>query len=411
MSTGRYRQVSQARRGGGRTGALAGVVLLVAMRALIVDQGLDRGSLAAVRALRDDGWRVGVGSPFRGLAGSSRAASQWHFVPAAECGVDDYIDTICSVVAAGRYDIVFSSDDIGVLALSRHREEIGAVVPYADHGAVVRSLDKLELTRAADAVGLSVPNTIAPREAVVAHLDAPTIVKPRLHSVLRPGAPGRLETTVARSPEEAGDAIAEIREAGVEPILQEVVEGELMSFQAVVDHDGRMLAPVQQESPRTWPPDSGSAARGHVVRMDPSLAVRVAALFRRLGWFGLAQLQFIAPRVGEPRLIDLNGRFYSSLALAVASGPNLPAIWARVATGRPVEAASTPRPGCSYQWFSRDLRASWRREGLRGAMETVRLSRRSVHSVWSRDDPWPAVHHYGSQLAAAGSRHMSALHG
>jgi predicted ATP-grasp superfamily ATP-dependent carboligase len=388
------------------------VVVLVAVRALVIDQGLDRGSLAAVRALRDDGWRVGVGSPFRGLAGSSRAASRWHFVPAAECGVDEYIDTIRSVVAAGRYDIVFSSDDIGVLALSRHREEIGAVVPYADHGAVVRSLDKLEMTRAAEAVGLSVPSTIAPRDQVVARLDAPTIVKPRLHSVLRPGAPGRLETTVARSPEEAADAIAEIREAGVEPILQEVVEGELMSFQAVVDHDRRMLAPVQQESPRTWPPDSGSAARGHVVRMDPCLAARVAALFRRLGWFGLAQLQFIAPRGGgDPRLIDLNGRFYSSLALAVASGPNLPAIWARLATGRPLEAASAPRPGCSYQWFSRDLRASWRREGLRGVMETVRLSRRSVHSVWSRDDPWPAVHHYGSQLAAAGSRHMSALRG
>ena len=382
------------------------------MRALIVDQGLDRGSLAAVRALRDDGWTVGVGSPVRGLAGSSRAVSRWHEVPAAECGVDEYIDTIRRVVAAGRYDIVFSSDDIGVLALSRHREEIGAVVPYAEHDAVVRSLDKLEMTRAAEAVGLSVPRTSEARDEVVERLDAPTIVKPRLHSVLRPGAPGRLETVVARSPEEAREAVAGIREAGVEAILQEVVEGDLMSFQAVVDRDGRMLAPVQQLSPRTWPPDSGSAARGHTVAVDALLAGRVASLFQCLGWFGLAQLQFIAPQDGgDPRLIDLNGRFYSSLALAVASGRNLPAIWARLATGRPVEAASAPRPGCTYQWFSRDLRDSWRRKGLRGAIETVRLSGRSVHSVWSRDDPWPAVHHYGLQLAAAGSRRVHALRG
>jgi predicted ATP-grasp superfamily ATP-dependent carboligase len=382
------------------------------MRALVVDQGLDRGSLAAVRALRDDGWRVGVGSPFRGLAGSSRAASRWHFVPAAEGGVDDYIDTIRSVVTAGRYDVVFSSDDIGVLALSRHRDEIGAVVPYAEHDAVVRSLDKLEMTRAAQAVGLSVPSTAEPGAGTPAGAGDAVIVKPRLHSVLQPGAPGRLDTTVARDPRAAAEAMAVIRRAGVRPILQEVVDGELMSFQAVVDHEGRMLAPVQQESPRVWPPDSGSASRSHVVRVDPSLAERVAALFRRLGWFGLAQLQFIVPRGGgEPRLIDLNGRFYSSLALAVASGPNLPAIWARLATGRRVQVGTSPRPGCSYQWFSRDLRDSWRREGLRGAIETVRLSGRSVHSVWSRDDPWPAVHHYGLQLAAAGSRRVHALRG
>jgi hypothetical protein len=64
------------------------------MRALIIDQGLDRGSLAAVRALRDDGWTVGVGSPVRGLAGSSRAVSRWHEVPAAERGLSEYLETV-----------------------------------------------------------------------------------------------------------------------------------------------------------------------------------------------------------------------------------------------------------------------------------------------------------------------------
>ena len=208
------------------------------MRALIMDQGLDRGSLAAVRALRDDGWTVGVGSPVRGLAGSSRAVSRWHEVPAAERGVREYLEAVRTAVDEGDYDVVFSSDDIGVIALSRHRDGLGAVVPYAGHDTVVRSLDKLGMTRAAEAVGLAVPRTAQATDDVVERLDAPTIVKPRLHSVLRPGAPGRLETVLARSPEEARDAVAEIREAGVEPILQEVVQGDLMSFQAVIDRDG-----------------------------------------------------------------------------------------------------------------------------------------------------------------------------
>ena len=380
------------------------------MRALIMDQGLDRGSLAAVRALRDDGWTVGVGSPIRGLAGSSRAVSRWHEVPTAECGVREYLEAVRTAVDEGGYDVVFTSDDIGVIALSRHRDGLGAVVPYACHDTVVRSLDKLGMTCAARAVGLEVPGTSRATDDVLERLDAPAIVKPRLHSVLRPGAPGRLETVLARSPEEARRAVAKIREAGVEAILQEVIQGDLMSFQAVVDRDGRMLAPVQQRSPRTWPPDSGSAARSHTVAIDPVLAARVEAFFQRLGWFGLAQLQFIAPHDGgEPRLIDLNGRYYSSLALAVASGPNLPGIWARLATGRPVGPIPPSEPGHSYQWFSRDLRASWRAEGLRGAAGTMRISAASVHSVWRHDDPWPSFQHYSNQLAASGGRRLQAV--
>jgi predicted ATP-grasp superfamily ATP-dependent carboligase len=371
---------------------------------LVLDQGLDRGSLAAVRALYDDGWSVGVGSPERGLSGTSRFAARWHRIPVAEAGVEEYVGAVASAVAAGSYDIVFTADDIGVLALSRHREEVGAVIPYADHASVVRSIDKLEMTRAAERAGLSVPRTVEATDEAVDALDEPTIVKPRLHSVLQAGAPGRLDTIIARSPEEARRAVGAIRAAGVGPVLQEVVDGELVSFQAVVDRDGGLLAPVQQRSPRTWPPDSGSAARSHTVGVDPHLASRVEALFRDLGWFGLVQLQFIAPDGGDPRLIDLNGRFYSSLALAVASGANRPGIWARLATGMPVDDGCAARQGCSYQWFSRDLRDSWRIEGPRGALDAMRVSATSVHGAWSRRDPWPAVKLYGSQLAAVGER-------
>jgi predicted ATP-grasp superfamily ATP-dependent carboligase len=380
------------------------------MRALVLDQGLDRGSLAAVRALHDDGWSVGVGSPFRGLSGTSRFAERWHRVPAAEGGVGDYLDAVAGAVAEGSYRVVFSADDIGVLALSRHRHEVGAVVPYADHATVVRSIDKLEMTRAAERAGLAVPHTVEATDEAVAAVAEPTIVKPRLHSVLQPGAPGRLDTTISTTPAEAREAVATIRAAGVEAILQEVVDGELASFQAVIDSEGRMLAPVQQRSPRSWPPGSGSAARSHTVGVDPSLSARVLDLFHDLGWFGLAQLQFIAPHGGgEPRLIDLNGRFYSSLALAVASGANLPAIWARLATGLPLRPWRPSRLGCSYQWFSRDLRDSWRHDRTRGILVALGVGATSVHGAWSRHDPLPALNLYGTQLVTAGSRRARRL--
>ncbi|MGE0026856.1 MAG: hypothetical protein AB7U07_07090 [Thermoleophilia bacterium] len=380
------------------------------MRALVIDQGMNRGSLAAVRALCDDGWTVGVGAPFPSMAGRSRATARWHFVPAAAAGIPEYVEAVKLAVAAGGYEVVFSSDDIGVLALSLNRDELDVVVPYAPHDAVVRSLDKLEMTRAAEKVGLGVPTTREADDATLAAVDRPVMVKARLHSVLKEGAPGRLDVAVARTPDEARVAVRANAEAGVGSIIQEVIDGDLMSFQAVVGQDGELFGCVQQLTPRIWPPGAGSAARSETVEVDADLACRVERFFDELGWFGLAQLQFIAPTDGgPPRLIDLNGRFYGSLSLAIASGPNLPAVWARLALGQGLCTPPLSEPGRSFQWFSRDLRASWHHGGLPGAMGAVAATAASVHSVWRLSDPWPGLTHYGAQVRRALVRKSHAL--
>jgi predicted ATP-grasp superfamily ATP-dependent carboligase len=321
-------------------------------------------------------------------------------VPAAQDGVAGYIEAVAAAVAAGGYEIVFTSDDIGVLALSRHREEIGAIFPYAPHESVVRALDKLELTRTAARVGLATPATTEADAGGLAAARWPAVVKPRLHSSLLPGAPGRLSVRVVDGPAEARRAIDAIRRAGVEPILQELVAGRLMSCHAVVDREGRVVARAQQVSQRVWPADVGVFVRASTVPVDPGLAALVARLLRDLGWFGLASIQFLQPPGGgAPRLIDLNGRFYGSLALAIASGPSYPAIWARLATGRPLGSVPESRPGVSFQWLARDLRASLHGDGLRGVLGALLSAPGAVHSVWSRRDPWPAIRHYVPEAA------------
>src|SRR5436309_15936330 len=97
--------------------------------------------------------------------------------------------------------------------------------------------------------------------------------------------------------------------------------------------------------------------RGSSMAVDPALRAAIERLLDRINWQGLAQLQFLVPPDGRPRLIDFNPRFYGSLPLAIKAGANHPDVWARLVTGRPVSTAQG-RPGARYQWFSRDLRAS-----------------------------------------------------
>ena len=77
-----------------------------------------------------------------------------------------------------------------------------------------------------------------------------------------------------------------------------------MAYIAVADRESRVVARVQQRAARISPPDAGTTARGETVPIDEKLAPKVSRLLDEVGWFGLAQLQFLMPANGRPVLID-----------------------------------------------------------------------------------------------------------
>jgi predicted ATP-grasp superfamily ATP-dependent carboligase len=369
------------------------------MRALIVEPGYTRGALAASRALSHAGWTVGIASPQRGgLASSSRWTHHWHRVPIPRrgSGSEAFLRATRAAIEEGEYAVVFGGGDAEALAISAGRRSLPAPVPYAPHESVVRAFDKLELGRAAQRAGIRTPATVdATALALATAPDRPMWVKARLQAV--PGALSGttlLNTTLCRDRTETIQRAAEIRGAGGQPVFQEFIPGTLMAFSVVADEEGRVVAGVQQLAERTWRPEGGVSTRAVTVPVDEEIAERVAHLVRELAWFGLAELQFVLPADGEPRLIDFNGRFYGSLSLAVAAGVNLPAIWASLAAGRPVPEPREATVGVRYHWLEGDLRRARleRRGGLiHDVVECLRYARGAEHSIWDREDPLPAI--------------------
>jgi predicted ATP-grasp superfamily ATP-dependent carboligase len=366
-------------------------------RVLIVEDGLGPHPLAATRSFGAAGWYVGTGSLTPGgRADSSRWAAAWHHVPPAEQDWEAFLAATRQAVAEGGYDLVFGADDVEVLALSAGRGTLGALFPYADHESLVRAVDKLTLTRAAEAAGLAVPRTASPEEGPTA-LPFPVVVKARVHWT--PGqrdVPARLDRSFCTTPAELERAVARIAAAGGGAVVQEVVGGDLMAVTLLLDRSGRRLATVQQRARRISPYWHNSV-RAETVPVDPDLTAACERMLHDLGWWGLANLQFLAPSDGgAPRLIDFNGRFYGSLALAGAAGCDLPVLWARAALepssspGEPV----TGTAGVRYQSLEEDLRRALveRHGGLvQDVAETLRTARGAVHSTWSAEDLRPAL--------------------
>jgi predicted ATP-grasp superfamily ATP-dependent carboligase len=291
------------------------------------------------------------------------------------------------------YAVVFPSGDAEALTLSSQRRRIGARFPYPADDVVARAFDKARLVTAGTEAGFSVPETTVvaggrPAPAV----EPPVVVKERLHGGL--GRTARVEALVAATESEAAARVRAIHALGSDAIVQEVVRGRLVAYTTVTDGDGRVLGAVQQEAERIFPPEAGASVRARTVPADASLAERAARLLRAMEWCGLAQLQFLREDGGEPKLIDFNGRFYGSLALAVGAGVNLPALWAAVATGRPPGPVAAARPGVRYQWLEGDLRvaaAQHRARLLRGVLDCARYARGAQHAIWSATDPVPQL--------------------
>lgn len=363
------------------------------LKALIVEQGDSRGAVAAVRALARAGWTVGVASPGRvGLAAASRRCSARHDVPAAHRDIDAFITAVSAAVRGGGYEVVFGAGEAEVMALSCRRQEVAAVVPYADHGVVQRALDKADLEAVAVEAGFALPPGLA--LDAIRDPSAPVVVKARRHAAPeRRGAPPRIDTNVVLGAAAARRRVAEIEADGADPIVQPFLAGDLVAYAAVADRTSRIVVDSMQVAEQIWPRHAGASCRARTVDVDEAIAAAAQRLFTALGWLGLAELQFIVPADGTPRLIDFNGRFYGSLALAVAAGANLPAAWASLATGRESSPARA-QPGVRYQWLEADLRLAVSEPAGRRATAVgaaLAFAPSAHHSLLDVRDPGPAL--------------------
>ena len=187
-------------------------------------------------------------------------------------------------------------------------------------------------------------------------------------------------------------------------MLQEIVRGRLVHYLVFVDEASEIIAGVQTlAEPLFYPgPDIGQRVRSISTPVDDALRKQTDALVRELRWVGMASLNLLLPDDDtEPTLIDFNGRYGASFDQYIVAGSNFPAMWACQATGRPLPPIAPVKVGVRFQWLEGDLRRAvkQRRGGLlHDVTDCLLYARGAVHTLWRRDDPFPAVR-FATRLA------------
>lgn len=355
------------------------------MRVLVVEDGTQRSALAAVRGLGRAGHQVGVASPALSyFAGRSRFCSYADRCapPASRAG----LASLGEIASRRGYELVFGCSDEDLLALSGGRVSLPCPVAYPADDVVRALVDKDKISAIARSHDIAVPAYIAAGSLDGARF--PVVVKGRATS----GAT-RWETVVCADIVTARARVAEIEASSDAALIQESVRGDLLAVVLVLDRDGTVVGTAQQRAVHIWPQPAGISVRARTEVPDGYLVERCAATLRSIGWWGVAELQFLDDG-STPRLIDVNGRFYGSMALAIGAGVNLPDLCAQVALGSK-PAPVVARPGVRYQWFEADLkRALGVRPGrLSSVAGTLRWALGAKHSIFDPSDREPAWAH------------------
>ncbi len=380
---------------------------------VLVTDGEERAALAIVRSLGRAGWRVVVvSSSTTSLAGCSRFATSHVTAPNPLTDPAGFAAGVVTLARTLGARFVIPVGEAALLSLLERREDlpVGAI-PWPAIEQVRAICDKARVLAAAAPLGICIPRQVA----MHSRADADTLEGAALPVVIKParsvaGAPGgrqKFGVSHAATPAQLRAAIAALPDAAFPVLVQERVVGPGIGI-FVLRWDGAVRAAFSHQRIREKPPAGGVSVYREAIALDPALLQRSLRLLEAFDWQGVAMVEYkVNQETGVPVLMEINGRFWGSLQLAVDAGVDFPALLLACATGAPPAEAAGYRAGGRLRWWWGDvdhLLARLRRSpaalglppGAPGRWQVLRdVLRRDPASqpeTWRRDDPAPFRH-------------------
>jgi len=324
---------------------------------IVVTDGEQRSALALVRSLGRAGHTVHVCSASgRSLAGASRFAATDTALPDALDDPDAFADALRAHVTNVGAQVLIPMTEAALLATLPRRTTFAARIPFADADVFAGISDKQRVLAEAQRVGIAAPSQhvlSSPSDAAILDRSAlryPLVVKPT-RSVAGDGKERAKFSVIHVANAEALDAVLTRIDSRAYPLLlQQRVVGPGVGIFVLV-WDGQLVAAFSHRRLREKPPSGGVSVYRESFPLDASLLERSRALLDAFQWQGVAMVEYkVDEATGTPYLMEINGRFWGSLQLAIDAGVDFPTLLLAA------DAGESPTPVTSYRT---DVRSRW----------------------------------------------------
>lgn len=308
-------------------------------RVLVLD-GDSQASLSVVSSLGSRGVDITIGEADENSIGcSSRYVDREFVYPAPSTRPGAFADELYEFLSRTDHFAVIPTRDDTTTVVSRNKQRLqntSTLVGVEDWKRFQRVADKALTFEFATDLDVPTPETHAPEsladvDALADDITYPVIVKSRSKHVA--DSQGRLYTHEVSSNDYA-DTPAELLETYEQllnasegtrnepPLVQERIPGQTTTTVGLAC-DGELLAHFQERRLRTTPASGGSSTLIRGFR-DDTMLTYARTVVAEIGWTGPLQVEFVWTPDGEFYLVEINGRYWGSLPLAVASGIDVP---------------------------------------------------------------------------------------
>jgi predicted ATP-grasp superfamily ATP-dependent carboligase len=330
------------------------------MNVLITD-GENRSALAVTRSLGKKGCTVFIsGKDIANISASSKYCKKAFKTPDPLTESKKYSQAIEEIIRLEHINVIFPMTEQSIYCLNSSREKMGqnvilACVPPEKMNAVS---NKYSLFQLAAKLGIDIPETLyvldagdfqRKKEQVGSF---PVVVKPAFSKIQDGEKILSTGVLYATTPNELNSLYETKPVLRYPSLIQEMIKGEGTGLFSLFDHN-RHLALFSHRRILEKPPSGGVSVLCESVSLDNAMVEASRTLLSEVQWTGIAMVEFKRDvRDGKAKLMEINGRFWGSLQLAISSGMDFPALCLDYYLGKkPASLLSDYIVGRRLKWF------------------------------------------------------------
>lgn len=330
---------------------------------ILVTDGDNRAALAITRSLGKKGHTVIVGNhKHPTLASSSKYCKSRVIYPNPNDSPDAFIAQLTEIITRNKIDVILPVSDVTTIPVCDNKEKLEQYckVPFSSSQSVNLAANKGQLFRLAVDLGVAIPRSFwlehgADPSSFLQKLSFPIVVKPSKSRIRTKNSWISTAVSYAYDREEFKRIINAAPLLSYPLLLQERITGPGVGVFVCYDR-GKPLVFFSHRRIREKPPSGGVSVLRESIPVSPIAQDYSERLLSRLNWHGVAMVEFkVDERDNIPKLMEINGRFWGSLQLAIDAGVDFPALLIETVEKNHVPPLGNYAIGVRTRWLMGDI--------------------------------------------------------
>lgn len=308
-------------------------------------------ALAIIRSLGKKGIEViAADSTYFNAGFLSKYCRRRIVYPPPEKTKTGFLSFMLELVKKENFDLIIPVTDFTVIPIAEHKENFVKYTKVAtpDYEILLKALDKASTLKIAAEHNIPHPKTFFIDDAmyikkIAKEIKYPVVIKPRMKVMWTNDQAIKLKVSrrnYAWNEKDLVDKYMKIvsllNKFGIRncfPLIQEYIAGEGYGVEALM-HNSEPIALFMHRRLREYPIEGGVSTLRESVRIK-DLAHLGIKLLKAMHWDGVGMVEFKCDRLTfVPKLMEVNGRFWGSLPLAISAGVDFPYLLYKITVER-----------------------------------------------------------------------------